>query len=109
MIRRPPRSTRTDTLFPYTTLFRSGVRAKVARFLNAGSEKEIVFTRNVTEAINLVAHSFGSRLQPGDEVVISEMEHHANIVPWQLLRDRAGIVLKAIGRASCREQLCQYV
>ncbi|HEY9536498.1 MAG TPA: cysteine desulfurase [Kiloniellaceae bacterium] len=73
-----------------------GVRAKVARFLNAGSEKEIVFTRNVTEAINLVAHSFGSRLQPGDEVVISEMEHHANIVPWQLLRDRAGIVLKVV-------------
>lgn len=73
-----------------------GVRAKVARFLNAGSDKEIVFTRNVTEAINLVAHSFGSRLQPGDEVVISEMEHHANIVPWQLLRDRAGIALKVV-------------
>jgi cysteine desulfurase/selenocysteine lyase len=73
-----------------------GVRAKVARFLNAGSDQEIVFTRNVTEAINLVAHSFGSRLQPGDEVVISEMEHHANIVPWQLLRDRVGINLKVV-------------
>src|SRR3546814_2269108 len=73
-----------------------GVRATVARFLNAGSDQEIVFTRNVTEAINLVAHSYGSKLQPGDEVVISEMEHHANIVPWQLLRDRAGINLKGV-------------
>ncbi|HMA14306.1 MAG TPA: cysteine desulfurase [Kiloniellaceae bacterium] len=73
-----------------------GVRAKVARFLNAGSDQEIVFTRNVTEAINLVAHSYGSQLQAGDEVVISEMEHHANIVPWQLLRDRAGINLKVV-------------
>ncbi|HEY9537642.1 MAG TPA: cysteine desulfurase [Kiloniellaceae bacterium] len=73
-----------------------GVRATVARFLNAGSDQEIVFTRNVTEAINLVAHSYGSKLQPGDEVVISEMEHHANIVPWQLLRDRAGINLKVV-------------
>lgn len=72
------------------------VRGKVARLLNAGSDQEIVFTRNVTEAINLVAHSFGDRLQPGDEVVISEMEHHANIVPWQLLRDRRGIALKVV-------------
>ena len=73
-----------------------GVRSKVARFLNAGSDQEIVFTRNVTEAINLVAHSFGSGLKAGDEVVISEMEHHANIVPWQLLRDRVGINLKVV-------------
>jgi cysteine desulfurase/selenocysteine lyase len=73
-----------------------GVRATVARFLNAGSAEEIVFTRNVTEAINLVAHSFGNRLGAGDEVIISEMEHHANIVPWQLLRDRVGIDLKVV-------------
>ncbi len=73
-----------------------GVRTTVARFLNAASDQEIVFTRNVTEAINLVAHSFGSRLAAGDEVIISEMEHHANIVPWQLLRDRAGITLKVV-------------
>jgi cysteine desulfurase/selenocysteine lyase len=73
-----------------------GVRAKVARFLNAGSDQEIVFTRSVTEAINLVAYSFGSSLKAGDEVVISEMEHHANIVPWQLLRDRVGIELKVV-------------
>ncbi|MGD1878541.1 MAG: aminotransferase class V-fold PLP-dependent enzyme [Kiloniellaceae bacterium] len=73
-----------------------GVRTKVARFLNAGSDQEIVFTRNVTEAINLVAQSFGERLRQGDEVIISEMEHHANIVPWQLLRDRRGITLKVV-------------
>lgn len=70
------------------------VRGTVARFLNAASENEIVFTRNATEAINLVAHCFGSRLAAGDEIIISEMEHHANIVPWQLLRDRTGIVLR---------------
>ncbi|WP_299391969.1 aminotransferase class V-fold PLP-dependent enzyme [Pelagibius sp.] len=73
-----------------------GVRETVARFLNAGSESEIVFTRNVTEAINLVAHSFGNRLSAGDEVIITEMEHHANIVPWQLLRERIGITLKVV-------------
>ena len=73
-----------------------GVRTKVASFLNAASDQEIVFTRNATEAINLVAHSFGNRLQPGDEVIISEMEHHANIVPWQLLGDRTGINLKVV-------------
>ncbi|HIP77373.1 MAG TPA: cysteine desulfurase [Kiloniellaceae bacterium] len=73
-----------------------GVRETVARFLNAGSEREIVFTRNVTEAINLVAHSVGNRLSAGDEVIITEMEHHANIVPWQLLRDRIGITLKVV-------------
>ena len=73
-----------------------GVRSKVARLLNAASDQEIVFTRNATEAINLVAHSFGSRLAAGDEVIISEMEHHANIVPWQLLRERVGINLKVV-------------
>lgn len=73
-----------------------GVRETVARFLNAGSEQEVVFTRNVTEAINLVAHSFGNRLSAGDEVIITEMEHHANIVPWQLLRDRIGINLNVV-------------
>ncbi len=71
-----------------------GTRDTVAAFLNAPSREEIVFTRNVTEAINLVANSFGGLLAEGDEVVISEMEHHANIVPWQLLRERRGIVLK---------------
>lgn len=69
-------------------------RETVARFIGAPSSREIVFTRNATEAINLVAQSFGSLLKPGDEVLITHLEHHANIVPWQMLRDRAGIVLK---------------
>ena len=68
------------------------VRGKVARFLNAGSAEEIVFTRNATEAINLVAQSYGRTFfGKGDEVVVSEMEHHANIVPWQMLAQQIGI------------------
>jgi cysteine desulfurase/selenocysteine lyase len=71
------------------------VRGKVARLLNAASEEEIVFARGATEAINLVAASWGRTfLQAGDEVILSVMEHHANIVPWQLLRAEKGIVLK---------------
>ncbi|MBS0959411.1 aminotransferase class V-fold PLP-dependent enzyme [Acetobacter thailandicus] len=70
------------------------VRDQVAAFLNAPSRDEIIFTKNSTEAINLVAYSFGALLKPGQAVVISEMEHHANLVPWQLLRDRAGIELR---------------
>ncbi|MGO3518056.1 MAG: aminotransferase class V-fold PLP-dependent enzyme, partial [Acetobacter cibinongensis] len=77
-----------------TTEAYEGVRDLVAAFLNAPSRNEIVFTRNSTEAINLVAHSFGALLKPGQAVVISEMEHHANLVPWQMLRDRAGIELR---------------
>ena len=70
-------------------------RAAVARFLNAGSEREIVFTKSSTEAINLVAHSYGRGvLKPGQAVLISEMEHHANLVPWQMLRDAHGIELR---------------
>ena len=73
-------------------------RCKVAAFLNAASDDEIIFTRNTTEAINLVAHSHaGAFLKEGDEIVISTMEHHANIVPWQILRDTKGIVLKVAG------------
>ena len=70
-------------------------REKVARFINAPSVDEVIFTRGATEAINLVAATYGRAfLKPGDEVVISHMEHHSNIVPWQLLRDEKGIVLK---------------
>lgn len=70
-------------------------REKVRAFINAGSGKEIVFTRNATESINLVAASWGRTfLKEGDEVVISEMEHHSNIIPWQFLRDEKGIVLR---------------
>jgi cysteine desulfurase/selenocysteine lyase len=72
-----------------------GARAKVQRFLNAPEAREIVFTRNATEAINLVAASYGRRfLKRGDEVLISEIEHHSNIVPWQMLRDETGIAIK---------------
>ncbi len=72
-----------------------GARERVRQFINAASVEEVVFTKNATEGINLVAASYGRRfLGEGDEVVISAMEHHANIVPWQLLRDEKGIVLK---------------
>jgi cysteine desulfurase/selenocysteine lyase len=72
-----------------------GVRDKVAGFINAAAREEIVFTRNATESINLVAYTYGrTALQPGDAIVISEMEHHANIVPWQMLRDAYGVELR---------------
>lgn len=70
-------------------------RASVARLLNAGSEREIVFTRGTTEAVNLVANSFvRPRIEPGDEILITHMEHHSNIVPWQLLCEQTGAVLR---------------
>ena len=69
-------------------------RESVRRFLNAKSIEEIVFARSATEAINLVASSYGQRLGEGDEIVLSIMEHHANIVPWHFLRERKGVVLK---------------
>jgi cysteine desulfurase/selenocysteine lyase len=76
-----------------TELFEEA-REKVRRFLNAADQREIVFVRNTSEAINLVAQSWGPAfLKPGDEVLISVLEHHSNIVPWQLLRDRIGIRL----------------
>ena len=72
-----------------------GARKTVARFLNAASDQEIVFTKNATEAINLVAQSFGGmRIGEGDEIVISIMEHHSNIVPWHFHRERRGAKLK---------------
>jgi cysteine desulfurase/selenocysteine lyase len=74
-----------------------GAREKVRRFINAASEREVIFTRGTTEAINLVAQSWGrSSLGPGDEVVISHLEHHANIVPWQMLCQQTGAALKVI-------------
>lgn len=78
-----------------TTQLFEAARQKVAAFLGAGNAEEIIFTRNATESINLVAHSWGrSRLRAGDEIIISEMEHHANIVPWQLLAREIGVVLR---------------
>ncbi len=72
-------------------------RGKIAKFVNAADDSEIIFTRGATESVNLVAHSFlEPRLQPGDEILISAMEHHANIVPWQLLCERTGAKLKII-------------
>jgi cysteine desulfurase/selenocysteine lyase len=71
------------------------VRDKTANFINAASRDEIVFTRNATESINLIAHTFGrASLRPGDAIVVSEMEHHANLVPWQMLRDATGVDLR---------------
>jgi cysteine desulfurase/selenocysteine lyase len=83
-----------------------GARDKVAAFLNASSRDEIIFTRNITEALNLLAYSFSNAttfpgasrfaLRPGDEIVVTEMEHHSNIVPWQLLAERTGATFKYI-------------
>lgn len=72
-----------------------GTRDIIRDFIGAAHSHEIIFTRNATESINLIAYSFGRNfLKEGDEVVITELEHHANIVPWQMLRDEKGIVLK---------------
>lgn len=72
-------------------------RQKIVRFINAASEREIIFTKGTTEAINLVASSYGSHfLKAGDEILISQMEHHSNIVPWQLLCESRGLTLKVI-------------
>lgn len=73
-----------------------GAREKVRRFLNAREAREIVFVRGATEAINLVAHSFGARFKPGDEILITALEHHSNIVPWQMACQRSGALLKVV-------------
>jgi cysteine desulfurase/selenocysteine lyase len=74
-----------------------GSREKVRQFLNAEKTSEILFTRGTTESINLLAYSFGEAfMQEGDEILVSEMEHHSNIVPWQLLAERKGLRLKII-------------
>jgi cysteine desulfurase/selenocysteine lyase len=82
------------TLANETTDAYEQARASVGRFINAASPDEIVFTKGATEAINLVAASLGLDLEAGDEIVISELEHHANIIPWHFLRERKGVVLK---------------
>ena len=71
-------------------------RTKVADFINSNSAKEIIFTSGTTESINLLARSVGNTLNPGDEILISEMEHHSNIVPWQLMAERTGTTLNYI-------------
>ena len=83
------------TLSTLATEKYEAVRGKVARFLNAASEDEIVFTSGTTEGINLISYAWAApRFQPGDEIVLSLLEHHANIVPWHFLRERLGVVLK---------------
>jgi len=79
-----------------TDLYEGG-RKRLAEFINAGSEREVIFTRGTTESINLVAQSYlRPKLKPGDEILITHMEHHSNIVPWQMLREQTGAVLKVI-------------
>jgi cysteine desulfurase / selenocysteine lyase len=74
-----------------------GARDKVAKLVNAASRQEIVFTRNASEAINLVAYSWGlNTLKPGDEIILTVMEHHSNIIPWQLIAQRTGAVIKYV-------------
>ncbi|MEZ4678834.1 MAG: cysteine desulfurase [Caldilineaceae bacterium] len=85
------------TLSEEATMAYEGAREKFARFVNAASTKEIIFTGGTTAGINLVAQSWGrANLGPGDEVLITEMEHHSNIVPWQILRDQLGFTLRYI-------------
>lgn len=84
------------TLSQEMTDLQEQTREKVRRYLNADSVEEVIFTRGTTEGINLVASSFGNRFKAGDEVILTVMEHHANIVPWQLLRDRTGIVIRVV-------------
>lgn len=84
------------TLSERATRHFEAARGKVQAFLNAASDKEIVFTRGATEAINLVANGFESQLKSGDEILISALEHHSNIVPWQMLREKTGATLKVV-------------
>jgi cysteine desulfurase/selenocysteine lyase len=83
------------TLAEEATALYEGARDKVTTFINATDRREVVFTKNSTEALNLLARTI--ELQPGDEVVVTEMEHHSNLVPWQLATQRAGATLKWIG------------
>ncbi|MDE6768914.1 MAG: cysteine desulfurase [Muribaculaceae bacterium] len=84
------------TLSQEMTDLQEHTRERIRRYINADSIEEVIFTRGTTEGINLVASSFGSRFKEGDEVILTVMEHHANIVPWQLLRDKTGIVLRVV-------------
>src|SRR5256714_6217504 len=85
------------TLSQVATELYEGARHKVRKFINAAEDREIIFTRGTTESINLVASSFGRlRLREGDEVIVSNLEHHANIVPWQMICQQRGATLKVI-------------
>ncbi len=82
------------TMANETTQSFEGARQTIAKFLNAAQSEEIIFTSGTTEAINLVASGIGADLQEGDEIILSVMEHHSNIVPWHFLRERKGVVLR---------------
>ena len=84
------------TLSQEATAAMEATRERVRRFINADSTDEIIFTRGTTAAINLVASSFGELLQPGDEIILTVMEHHSNIVPWQLMAARRGVEIKVV-------------
>lgn len=85
-----------STISQEATEMQEQTRRRVASFIGADSHEEIIFTRGTTEAVNLVASSFGALLQDGDEIILSEMEHHANIVPWQLLQSRRNVKIRVI-------------
>lgn len=84
------------TLSQEATNAMEATRSLVREFINAGSTEEIIFTRGTTESINLVASSYGQLLDDGDEIILTVMEHHANIVPWQLLGTRKRIGLRVV-------------
>ena len=89
------------------------VRDQVAKFLNAKSRKEIIWTKGTTEAMNLVSSGLSQSWQPGDEIIVSRMEHHANIVPWQMAAERSGAVVKVLDINDkgelCMEQLDELI
>ncbi len=92
------------TLSARATEAYEGARDKIAAFVNATSRQEIVFTRNATEAINLVAYAWGqTQLQPGDEIILTVMEHHSNLIPWQMVAQRTGAVLKFVELTATQE------
>jgi cysteine desulfurase/selenocysteine lyase len=88
------------TLSERATRAYEGAREKVRRFINAGETAEVLFTRGTTTSLNWIAESFGAFVQAGDEIVLSYMEHHSNIIPWQQLAKRTGAVIKYIGLTS---------
>lgn len=85
------------TLSQEATDLQERTRRRVATYINAAGPEEVIFTRGTTEAINLVAASYGSRFRDGDEIILTVMEHHADIVPWQLLRRHADVRLRVVG------------
>ncbi|MCI9608145.1 MAG: cysteine desulfurase [Muribaculaceae bacterium] len=88
------------TLSQEATAMMESTRKLIAGFINAPASEQIIFTRGTTESINLVAASFGSTLSCGDEIILSVMEHHSNIVPWQLIAEKKGLIIKVIPMAA---------